>query len=92
MRFFKQLVLSKLSFIMYRLARKKREMENDYNPTWLDMISNCLANMAVNDVTIMQGNSFTTKYVNIAVERRLKDSICPICRDDSIGDEFHYSF
>ena len=139
--------------------RKKCELENDYNPKWLDMVSSCLANIGMNDVWIMQGNGFTTDYVNLAVKRRLKyiylqqwyedkqknnfcntikdewnleyyltklncfqrkilskfrcrsnylpvsqikfyqneDDwedclLCPFCRDDSVGDEFHYLF
>ena len=151
--------MSKLSFTMYRLMRKKCELENDYNPKWLDMVSSCLANIGMNDVWIMQGNGFTTDYVNLAVKRKLNDIylqqwyedkqknnfyntikdewnleyyltklnccqkkilskfrcrsnylpvsqikfyqneddwedclLCPFCRDDSVGDEFHYLF
>ena len=116
-------------------------------------------NIGMNDVWIMQGNGFTTDYVNLAVKRRLKDIylqqwyedkqknnfyntikdewnleyyltklncfqrkilskfrcrsnylpvsqikfyqneddwedclLCPFCRDDSVGDGFHYLF
>ena len=48
-------------------------MENDYKPKWLDMVSNCLANIGMNDVWIVQGCGFTTKYVNMTLKCRLKD-------------------
>ena len=67
--------ISKLSFTMYRLMRKKCELENDYNPKWLDMVSSCLANIGMNDVWIMQGNGFTTDY-------------CPACRTSLIATRF----
>ena len=64
--------MSKLSITMYRLMRKKCELENDYNPKCLDMVSSCLADIGTNDVWILQGNGFTTDYIDLAVKRRLK--------------------
>ena len=65
--------MSKLSFTKYRLMVKKCELENDYNPKCLDMVSHCLANIGMNIVWILHGNGFTTDYVKLAVKRRLKD-------------------
>ena len=61
--------MSKLPFTVYRLMRKKCEIEN---PKWLDMVSSYVANIGMNGGWIIQGNGFTNEYANVAVKRRLK--------------------
>ena len=58
---------------MYRLMKKKCELENDCNSKWLDIVSCCFANIGMNYVRIMQSNAFTTDYVNLPIRHRLKD-------------------
>ena len=41
----------------------------------IKVVSSCLAHLGMNDVLIVQGNWFTTEYVNMAVKRRTKVSI-----------------
>ena len=43
---------------MYILMRTKCEIENDYNPKWLDL--KLYANLGMNDVWIIEDNCFTT--------------------------------
>ena len=48
-----------------------------------------LANIGVNDVWIMQGNGFTTDYVNLAVKRRLKDIYLQPWYEDKQKNNFY---
>ena len=54
---------NKLSFIFYKLLRKKQENEPAYQSKWLNMIESGLANMGMNVIWLNEGMGFSSLYI-----------------------------
>ena len=67
----------KLSFILYKLLRKKQENEPTYQSEWLNMIESKLAYMGMNDIWMNESMGFNSLYrpIKESVKRRLKDKL-----------------
>ena len=53
------------------------------------MVSSCIVDIGMNDVWIVQGNRFTTGYVNLAVKRRLTDIYLQQWYEDKQKNSFY---
>ena len=53
----------KISFILYKLLRKKQENEPPYQSKWLNVIGSGLANMGMNDICLNEGIGFSPLYI-----------------------------
>ena len=63
---------SKLSFIMYKVLRKKYDIQN-FQSAWLQSIETSLNNMGMRDIWLFEGMSYRTEYVKQIIKCRLRD-------------------
>ena len=64
---------NKLSFIMYKLARKKQLQEVDYYSCWSEHIEYELRDLGMYDLWLNEGNGFNNVYIKESVKLRLHD-------------------
>ena len=79
---------TKLSFILYKLTRKKQELENMYNSKWLNMIESNLAFMGMNDLWLNEGMGFYPLYIKEAFKRRQNDSSIQDWKADVVNHDY----
>ena len=65
---------SKLSYILYKVLRKKHEGDSDFFSPWIDIVKSWFCHLGMRDFWVDECSGFSVEYIKQAVKLRLSDT------------------
>ena len=64
---------TKLSYILYKVLRKKHESDSDFYSPWIDTVKSWFCDLGMRDFWINECSGFSVDYIKQAVKLRISD-------------------
>ena len=79
---------TKLSFIMYRVLRKKNCLDVHFESKWIDMVKTVLVENDMGDIWFQKGMGLTTDQVKKRVKYKIKEAFSQKWKNDVMNHEY----
>ena len=64
---------SKLSYILYKVMRKRHDSDENFESPWIDMVENCFNELGMSDFWLNECMGFSNEYIKKAVKLKVQD-------------------